>query len=50
MIKGGKEVDISKLSSEEFNINNLKVNDTSVLLEKLVLVHHMLIIRYLFLV
>ena len=31
MIKGGEEIDITKLSSEEFNIKNLKVGGTSVL-------------------
>lgn len=31
MIKGGEEIDITKLSSEEFNIKNLKVDGTSVL-------------------
>ena len=31
IIKGGEEIDITKLSSEEFNIKNLKVGGTSVL-------------------
>ena len=34
MIKGGKEVDISKLSSDVFSINNLNVDGKSILLGK----------------
>ena len=34
MIKGGKEVDISKLSSDVFSVNNLNVDGKSILLGK----------------